>query len=308
MRYNIDHQTTYRYASDVLHSHHLLHLMSRPTGWQECLESSIRIEPGQHRRIDQFDAFGNPVTRIELAQPHRELTVHSRLLIDVYPRAMVPMDATLPWEQVRDTCMYNGTEPGRDVLDACRFRHESPHVHLKHLFSVYGEECFAAGRPILACASALCDQLFADLTYAPGATTISTSVTEVLQRKRGVCQDFAHLMIAALRMIGLAARYVSGYLLTTPPPGQQALVGADASHAWVQVYCPDTLGVGSGWLELDPTNNLVPDIRHVRLALGRDYGDVTPLRGVIRGGGRHSLHVTVDTRCLEPAQARKLLT
>ena len=131
MRYSIDHQTTYQYASDVLHSHHLLHLMPRPSAWQQCLESTIRIEPGQHRRVDQFDAFGNPVTRIELAQPHRELTVDSRMLIDVFPQALVPMEARSPGNRSATTCIYNGTEPGRDVLDACRFRHESQHVRLK---------------------------------------------------------------------------------------------------------------------------------------------------------------------------------
>jgi transglutaminase-like putative cysteine protease len=290
MRYTIDHQTSYQYASDVLHSHHLLHLMPRPSGWQECLESSIRIEPGQHRRVDQFDAFGNPVTRIELAQPHRELTVHSQMLIDVYPHAIVPMDNTPPWEQVRNACVYNGTEPDRDVLDACRFRHESQHVHLKHLFTVYGEECFATGRPILACASALCDQLFADLTYAPGETTISTSVTEVLERKRGVCQDFAHLMIACLRSRGLPARYVSGYLRTISPSDapELALVGGGATHAWVAVWCPPF-----GWVELDPTNGGFVGTDHIALAWGRDFADVSPLRGVILGGAAHELSVKV---------------
>ena len=125
MRYSIDHLTTYRYSSDVMHSHHLLHLMPRPSAWQQCLESTIEIDPGQHLRVDQFDAFGNPVSRIELAQPHRELAVEARILIDVYPQALVPIEATQPWEQVRNACNYNGTEPDRDVLDACRFRHES---------------------------------------------------------------------------------------------------------------------------------------------------------------------------------------
>jgi transglutaminase-like putative cysteine protease len=255
------------------------------------VESSISIEPGQHRLVNQFDAFGNPVTRIELAQPHRELTVHSRMLIDVYARAIVPMDNTLPWEQVHGDCIYNGTEPGSEILDACRFRHESPHVHLKHLFSEYGEECFAPGRPILACASALCDQLFADLTYAPGETTISTSVIEVLERKRGVCQDFAHLMIACLRSRGLPARYVSGYLRTITPgdaPGP-ALVGGGATHAWVAVWCPPF-----GWVELDPTNGGFVGTDHIALAWGRDFADVSPLRGVILGGAAHELEVKVQ--------------
>ncbi len=296
MRYSIDHQTTYRYASDVLHSHHLLHLMTRPSAWQHCLQSSIQIQPAQHRRVDQFDAFGNRMTRIELAQPHRELTVRSRMLIDVYPRAIVPMDATFSWEQVRNACVYKGSEPGRDVLDACRFRHESPHVNLKHLFRVYGEDCFAADRPILACASALCDRLFADLTYAPGETTISTSVSEVLERKRGVCQDFAHLMIACLRSRGLPARYVSGYLRTiVPGDAEPELVGGGATHAWVAVWCPPF-----GWVEFDPTNGGFVGTDHIALAWGRDFSDVSPLRGVILGGAMHELEVKVHVAVATP--------
>jgi transglutaminase-like putative cysteine protease len=291
MRYSIDHRTTYRYGSDVMHSHHLLHLMPRPSAWQQCLESSIRIEPEHHRRVDQFDAFGNPVTRIELSEPHRELSVESRLLIDVFPQALVPMDATQPWEQVRDECSYNGTEPGRDVLDACRFRHESQHVHIKAEFREYGAHCFSAGRPILACARALCDQLHADLTYAPGETTISTSGAEVLARRRGVCQDYAHLMIASLRSRGLPARYVSGYVRTFVAGDSQgvALTGAGATHAWVGVWCPPF-----GWVELDPTNGSFVGTDHIALAWGRDFADVSPLRGVILGGAAHELAVRVE--------------
>jgi transglutaminase-like putative cysteine protease len=291
MRYRIDHQTIYRYGSDVVHSHHLLHLLPRFSSWQQCLESSVSIDPGSHRRVEQFDAFGNPVIRIELAQPHRELAVRSQLLIDVFPRVTVPQDGTWAWEQVREACTYNGTEPGGDALDACRYRTESRHVHLKHQFREYAEECFGAGRPILSCASALCDRMYLDLTYAPGETTISTSVIEVLQRKRGVCQDFAHLMIACLRSRGLPARYVSGYLRTIASGDSQgqALVGAGATHAWVSVWCPPF-----GWIDLDPTNGGFVGIDHIAVAYGRDFADVSPLRGVILGGAAHELAVRVD--------------
>jgi transglutaminase-like putative cysteine protease len=296
MRYSIDHLTTYQYSSDVMHSHHLLHLMPRPSAWQQCLESSIWIEPGVHRRVDQFDAFGNPVTRIELAEPHRELSVDSRMLIDVFPQALVPMEATDAWEVVRDNCTYNGTEPGRDVLDACRFRHESQHVRVKSEFREYGANCFRAGRPILACASALCDQLYADLTYAPGETTIGTSGAEVLARKRGVCQDFAHLMIACLRSRGLPARYVSGYVRTFVAGDSRgvALTGAGATHAWVGVWCPPF-----GWVELDPTNGSFVGTDHIALAWGRDFADVSPLRGVIVGGAAHELAVRVEVAAMD---------
>lgn len=298
MRYRIDHRTTYRYASEVVHSHHLLHLLPRPSAWQQCLEALIRIEPLKHRWTEQTDAFGNPVVRIELAQPHRELSVHSQLLIDVFPQAVVPMDGTLPWEQVRDACAYNGIEPGRDTLEACWFRHESHHVHLKHQFREYAEECFGEGWPVLACASALCNRLFADLTYAPGETTISTSVTEVLARKRGVCQDFAHLMIACLRSRGLPVRYVSGYLrmITPGDPQGTTLTGAGATHAWVAVWCPPY-----GWIELDPTNGSFVGTDHIALAWGRDFADVSPLRGVILGGAAHELDVKVDVATVDAA-------
>lgn len=293
MRYRIDHETTYTYSSDVMHSHHLLHLVPRPSSWQQCLESSISISPGAHRRVDGFDAFDNPVIRVELAQPHRELSVRSQMLIDVFPRTIVPMDGTRPWEQVRNDCMYRGSEPARDALEACRFRHESPHVRIKGHLLDYGAHCFEPDRPILACASALCDWMFEDITYAPGETTISTSVLEVLERRRGVCQDFAHLMIACLRARGLPARYVSGYLRTLPPVGsaesdKPVLVGAGATHAWVAVWCPPF-----GWVELDPTNGKFAGTDHVALAWGRDFSDVSPLRGVILGGAAHELSVRV---------------
>ncbi|MGC4030018.1 MAG: transglutaminase family protein [Steroidobacteraceae bacterium] len=302
MRYRIDHRTTYVYGSDVMHSHHLLHLVPRPSSWQQCLESSIQVLPAPHRRVDYFDAFGNPVTRIELAQPHQELSVRSKMLIDVFPRPIVPADGSRSWEQVRDACTYRRTGLGLDALEAARFRYESPHVRLKGQLLDYAQECFAAGRPILSCAGELCDRMFADLTYAPGETTISTSVLEVLERKRGVCQDFAHLMIACLRARGLPARYVSGYLRTHPPrssagPGKApargatdkpALIGAGATHAWVAVWCPPF-----GWVELDPTNGGFAGKDHVALAWGRDFSDVSPLRGVILGGAAHELAVQV---------------
>ena len=273
-----------------MHSHHLLHLVPRPSAWQQCLTSQITISPLQHRRHEYFDAFGNPATRIELAQPHRELAVVSQLQIEVYPRPVVPMDATREWNAVRDACAYRGVEPGRDELAANRFRHESPHVHIKHRFQDYSADCFPDGQPVLACASALTDKLFKDLTYAPGETTIRTSVTEVLERRRGVCQDFAHLMIACLRARGLPARYVSGYLRTVSPTGDASptLIGAGATHAWVAVWCPPF-----GWIEFDPTNGGFVGVDHIAVAWGRDFADVSPMKGVILGGASHELSVEV---------------
>lgn len=288
-KYRIRHETLYHYADDVVHSHHLLHLVPRPASYQECLEHEISIEPAPQRRAAEIDAFANPVLRIEMAQPHRELAVVSQMQIEVHARPAVLAETTETWEKVRDSFAYRGAWPSRDQLDAARFRHESPHVRVKQAFTDYSAECFAAGRPILACAEALSTKLHADITYAPGETSISTSSTEVLETRRGVCQDFAHLMISCLRSRGLPARYVSGYLRTN-----SRMVGDGASHAWVSVWSPPY-----GWIEFDPTNGCFAGTDHVAVAWGRDFGDVSPLRGVILGGGAHKLSVTVSVEPLE---------
>ncbi|HEU5135931.1 MAG TPA: transglutaminase family protein [Steroidobacteraceae bacterium] len=289
-KYRVVHETSYKYVADVMHSHHLLHLVPRPAPYQQCLEHEIQIEPATHRRVDQLDAFGNPLVRIELAQPHRELTVTSRMQIEVHARPAVSPETTDPWEKVRDAFAYRGAWPSRDQLDAARFRHESPHVRVKQSFTDYSAACFTEGRPILACAEALSTKLHADISYAPGVTTISTSPTEVLESRRGVCQDFAHFMISCLRSRGLPARYVSGYLRTNATQGEggEKLVGDAASHAWVSVWSPPY-----GWIEFDPTNGCFAGTDHIAVAWGRDFGDVSPLRGVILGGADHQLSVTV---------------
>jgi transglutaminase-like putative cysteine protease len=297
-KYRIRHETSYRYAADVVHSHHLLHLVPRPVAYQECLEHEVSIAPVPNRRVVELDAFGNPLTRIELAQPHRELTVVSRMQIEVHPRPAVNASTTEPWDRVRAAFAYHGAWPSREQLEAARFRHESPHVRIKQSFTDYSEKCFEVGAPILACAEALSTQLHRDITYAPGETGVGTSCTELLDTRRGVCQDFAHLMIACLRSRGLPARYVSGYLRTHAPAGDEGrkLVGDAASHAWVSVWSPPY-----GWIEFDPTNGCFAGTDHVAVAWGRDFGDVSPLRGVILGGGQHQLAVTVAVEPLEPA-------
>jgi transglutaminase-like putative cysteine protease len=305
-RYRIRHETSYRYAADVVHSHHLLHLVPRPAPYQQCLEHEIEIEPATHRRVNELDAFGNPLLRIELAQPHRELKVVSQMQIEVHARPAVLVETTQPWERVRDSFAYHGAWPSRDQLDAARFRHESPHVRLKQTFTDYSADCFAEGRPVLAAAESLSSKLHEDITYAPGETTISTAVTEVIENRRGVCQDFAHLMIACLRSRGQPARYVSGYLRTnaTLADDTEKLVGDGASHAWVAVWSPPY-----GWIEFDPTNGCFAGTDHVAVAWGRDFGDVSPLRGVILGGADHQLSVTVLVEPLgESMAARNLST
>ena len=285
-RYRVRHETAYLYANDVVHSHQLLHLVPRPAPYQQCLEHTIDISPAAYRRKEEIDAFGNPVTRVEFEHPHRKLEVTTDMEVEIYSRPSIAAPDTIPWDRLATRFNYTGRSPGRDDLEAIRFRSESPYVRVKTMFTDYAEDCFPAKRPILACAQALMTKLHTELMYAPGATTIATPVTEVLEIRRGVCQDFAHLMIACLRSRGLAARYVSGYV--------RSLVGSAASHAWVAVYAPPF-----GWLELDPTNDTMVGTDHIAVAWGRDFGDVSPLRGIILGGGSHRLSVDVRVERLD---------
>jgi transglutaminase-like putative cysteine protease len=313
MRYRVRHETAYTYASDVVHSHQLLHLVPRPSPFQECGDHSIEISPSHYRRRDEMDAFGNIATRIELENAHRHLEVSAEMEVAVHARPAVAAADTDLWEDVRSNLSYkSGRWPSREVLDASRFRHESPYIRVKQAFDDYGAECFEPGRPVLACAEALMQKIHRELKYSPGETNIATPLVEVLENRRGVCQDFAHLMIACLRSRGLAARYVSGYIRLRPamsspadrgsgdaglparsPQPQLDWVGAGASHAWVSVYSPPF-----GWLELDPTNNVHVGTDHIAIAIGRDFGDVSPLRGVILGGGSHNLSVSVTVEPL----------
>jgi transglutaminase-like putative cysteine protease len=288
MYYRVRHATHYQYSGEVVHSHHLLHLEPRDMAHQRCTTRRVNIEPAPSVRIEGSDAFGNPITRLEFDRPHQSLRVASLLELDVRQRPAAGHVITERWEYTRNQLAYSARAPGPDKLEACRYRNESPHARIKQAFNDYGTECFPSGRPILAAADALMLKLFRQMTYAPGATGISTPLLEVLNTKRGVCQDYAHLMIACLRSRGLAARYVSGYLRTVPRPGGERLIGADASHAWVAVYCPPL-----GWVEFDPTNGVRAGLDHIVLAWGRDFGDVSPLRGVIVGGGQHKLSVSV---------------
>jgi transglutaminase-like putative cysteine protease len=295
-RYQIIHETRYDYASPVSLSRQLLHLAPRDLAsdcaWQSCEAHHLLITPEPTVQFSRGDAFGNPVTQIAIEAPHRSLLVRAESLIEVRPRLPDEADSP-PWEWVR-AALSCGALPVR--LDAVRYLFESPYVRVKHQFAAYAQECFTPDRPLLEAAHALMTRIYTEFKYDAKATTVATPVLEVLAGKRGVCQDFAHVMLACLRSIGLAARYVSGYLLTHPPEGQPRMVGADASHAWVSVYCPtDNTGVrGKGrWVDFDPTNDVLPDTQHITLAWGRDFGDVSPLRGVILGGGMHKLDVAV---------------
>lgn len=287
VNYLVRHETSYEYSGDVVHGHQLLHLTPRELDYQSCTSHQIHIDPVPTFRAADVDSFGNPVTRLEFDRPHRRLEVIAQMRVHSRERA-TPAACDESWERARSRLGYAARPPGTALLEASRFRFESPYVRIKQRFTEYAEECFEPGRPLLECAEALTQKLFTEMTYAPGATTINTPLLEVLSTLRGVCQDYAHLMIACLRARGFAARYVSGYLRTVPAPNAPVLVGADASHAWVAVFCPS-----AGWVEFDPTNGVRANTNHITLAWGRDFGDVSPLRGVIVGGGHHSLSVRV---------------
>ena len=289
MRYRIRHETHYDYQHAVLLSQQVLHLQPRALAWQQIHAAHISIQPAPDFSQINNDCFGNPCQTLEINQPHQHLSLVSELDISVLARKPVALDLSLPWQVVAEMCRY----PGSTALtptqrDALIFRHESPLIRIKHEFADWAAPCFVPGRPIFQVAHALMQRIFSELTFDSDATDIGTPLLEVLHNKRGVCQDFAQLMIACLRAYGLPARYVSGYLLTQPPPGQARLIGADASHAWVSVWCPS-----QGWMDFDPTNNISPGQQHITLAWGRDFTDISPLRGVIHGGGHHELTVRV---------------
>jgi transglutaminase-like putative cysteine protease len=302
VRYRIHHETLYRYSADVVHSQQLLHLVPRPAPYQQCIEHVLTITPDSHERRDAVDVFGNPMTCIELEHAHRRLDVIADMEVEVYTRPVLLAGDSAPWEAVRAALAYHAhAPPSHQHLEAARFRHESPYVRIKRVFADYAADCFTADRPLLGCADALAAKLHRELRYAPGETTISTPLLEVLEHRRGVCQDFAHLMIACLRSHGLAARYVSGYVRRLPrregdAPQEDTAHADGASHAWVAVYSPPF-----GWVELDPTNNTRVAYDHVAVAWGRDFGDVSPLRGVILGGGTHDLSVSVAVTVVSPS-------
>ncbi|MEB2872587.1 transglutaminase family protein [Pseudomonas rhizosphaerae] len=286
--YQIVHDTRYCYDSPVSLAKQLAHLWPRPCAWQVCHEQALQISPEPTRRTDELDVFGNPLTRLAFERPHDELKVGARLHVEVLPRTPLQFAFSPAWEFTRDALCYSGRSVVPDVLQACRYRFESPYVRLKKSFVAFSASCFVPGRPMLEGAQALMQKIFSEFTFDATATQVATPLVEVLENRRGVCQDFAHLMLACLRSRGLAARYVSGYLLTQPPPGQPRMIGADASHAWVSVFCPVL-----GWVDFDPTNNVQPGLEHITLAWGRDFSDVSPLRGVILGGGGHDPEVRV---------------
>ena len=292
--YNVRHVTTYTYEEAVPVCHNVAHLLPRAAARHAWNFSDVEIQPSPAVRTERVDYFGNRLVFFAIQEPHLELEVIARGQVTVAPFEGLPASRAT-WEEARDMCATRSAE----LLEEMQFTFESPFVHWTEEVATYGRESFSAGRPLLEAVLDLTQRIHKDFAYDPKTTTVTTTLPEVMKARAGVCQDFAHLEIGCLRSLGLAARYVSGYLLTTPPPGKPRLVGADASHAWVSVWVPGTGGEAGGWLDLDPTNNLVPSDKHITVAYGRDFGDVSPLRGVILGGGRHKIDVSVDVAPVE---------
>jgi transglutaminase-like putative cysteine protease len=293
MLYRVTHHTTYDYTESVSLCQNVAHLSPRAVHGQTCHETSLEIHPTPAVLLEQMDYFGNPATFFAVQEPHRQLRLTALHQVEVGPRAAPQAEQTPAWERVRDQLV---ADRSHDMLAAAEFAYDSRYVNAAEDYAAYARESFTAGRPIVEAALDLTARIHAEFEYDPRSTTVATPLAEVLAQRRGVCQDFAHLQIACLRSLGLAARYVSGYLSTEPPPGCVPLVGSDATHAWLSVFCP-----GLGWIELDPTNNQVPGESHILLAWGRDYDDVSPVKGVVLGGGQHSVNVSVNVeRCIDP--------
>lgn len=286
MRYLLSHRTTYSYASTVDAAHHIAHLRARDFVGQKVTSIGIEANPAPAMIARHVDHFGNLIDILRIDKPHTRFDIEVRAEVDVRFPDPPPAASTPPWEEIRATLSGGGFPV---PVEASEFVQESPLVPPVEALRAYGARSLTPGRPILEAAREITSRIKADFEYHPGATDISTPLADVFAGKAGVCQDFAHVEIAALRTHGLAAGYVSGYIRTVHSKEEVELRGADASHAWVAVWC----GEQAGWVHLDPTNDLVAREDHVAVAWGRDFSDVSPLRGVILGGDTHSYGVAV---------------
>ena len=286
MLYKISHRTTYRYVSPVSVGDHVACLKPRSFAGNQLLSNSLTIHPQPVTQTERTDYFGNSLSFFAVQESHRELVVESRSKVRVDGGEDAAATDSPAWEESAQG-LVEDDQP--ESLVARQYQFESPRIRLRPAFAAYAMESFTPGRALGESLRELTTRIHRDFRFDAKATNVRTPIEEVFAKRHGVCQDFAHVQIACLRSINVAARYVSGYLRTYPPPGRARLIGADASHAWVSAYCR-----GRGWLDMDPTNDVAPTDGHVTVAWGRDYGDVSPLRGLILGGGGHTLKVEVD--------------
>lgn len=290
MTYRATHTTTYTYSEPVSICHNEVHLRPRSGYRQTLIDSMLTVLPDPGHMYSRGDYFGNEATFFSIHEPHSRLIISAESLVEVRPGTPIDPDATPPWDTVRAEVRAHRNA---EAIDAMQFVFASQYVKAGPEFATFAQPSFPAGRPLLRGLLDLANRIFTQFRYDPRATTVATPVDEVLMARHGVCQDFAHVMIGALRSIGLPARYVSGYLRSNP-----GTVGAEESHAWIAAWCP-----GFGWIDVDPTNNLLPSDAHITLAWGRDYGDVTPVRGVALGGGEQMISVRVRVQPEKSAPA-----
>lgn len=286
MIYDVSHRTLYRYTTPVVQSQHIVHMSPRRIERQQVRGHTLLIDPAPTIRTEREDYFGNRVVMFDIEQEHKELIVHAKSTIAVTPPAEVDLKASMPWDALAELVALPRSGLDLEVIAyACASRHTRPSSEI----AAYARGSFEPGRPVLEAAWDLILRIYRDFAFDTTATDVSTPVAQVLRRRRGVCQDFSHLALACLRAMHLPARYVSGYILTSPPPDLPKLAGADASHAWISVWAPDL-----GWTAFDPTNGLMPRDEHIAIAYGRDYDDVSPISGILLGGSEHSVTVGVD--------------
>ncbi|HEX8324350.1 MAG TPA: transglutaminase family protein [Tepidisphaeraceae bacterium] len=293
MKLRVRHTTAYVYGETVPLCHNLVHICPRDTHHQRLLEYELTIVPTPVAVRTGEDYFGNSVAWFSLQEPHRELSITAVSLVDI-AKGVSGTPLSDAWESAVHS------EATTADAEARAYAFESPYIPISPKLADYARPSFSPNRPLAEAAVDLMRRIHREFKFVSGVTAVGTPVLDVLRDRRGVCQDFSHLMVGCLRSLGLAARYVSGYLLTRPPPGKPRLVGCDASHAWVSLWVP-----GYGWLDLDPTNDCIPGESHVTVGWARDYGDIGPVRGVIVGGHRHSLKVSVDVEPIEEKAAAR---
>ena len=283
MNYRLFHKTQYDYSENVNNYHGLACITPKHLERQICRDFSLSIFPVPDEIYLRTDYFGNTIHYFSIHKPHNKLTILTKSTIETH--TAVSADVTMTNKEVREEIRTDSSLKN-NLLD---YMLPSPFVQWDEDIRRFGADCFNDHQPFYESTRALCHKIYAGFTYVPGFTTIHTPLKTVMQERKGVCQDFSHLAIACLRSMGYAARYVSGYLETQPLPGEAKLQGSDATHAWISVYIPD-----SGWCDFDPTNDLVPQERHITTAWGRDFGDVSPLKGIIFSTGKHAFQVAVD--------------
>lgn len=292
MRFRVRHSTHYKYVRRVTHCYNLASVVPRNTQRQRCLSNRISVTPNPAVSRRRTDYFGNEAYHFEIQRSHKELIITSESEVEIADHDRdLNLDLGVSYSEALD---YLGTSQALETLEAREFLLNSPMIESSAALADYARPSFGESRSLKSCVSDLTSRIFTDFAYDPGFTTIATPLADVLAHKRGVCQDFAHLQVGCLRSVGIPAKYVSGYIETLPAPGEKKLVGADATHAWIAYFSPN-----EGWVEFDPTNDKPANEQHIVTALGRDYYDVTPVKGVIFGGGEGPiLDVSVDVRRL----------